>query len=174
MSINEASQVFRQTLAAKELLKNVQGLIGDDEQAKTDVIEGETNLFEAIKSAVDAMDECDLLLDGIKSKAEVLEVRKHQTETRRDRLKANIEQALMTLELDAPIRLPTMTLTLRKTPRKIVVTDEALIPSKFWKKKPAPAPALDKKALTDALKDEAKIPGAELDNGGLAISIRRK
>ena len=170
-------QLQRETEAAKQLLANIRTIIGDDEEAVSDAVEGETDLMEAIDRAVAQMDECDILLEGIKKKLDDLATRKKATEKQQDHIRAAIEQALALLDLTKPLRRPSMTLSLRKTPPGVVVTEEAAIPARFWKQRPAPDPTLDKKALADALKALGKgetIPGAELDNGGVSLSIRRK
>jgi hypothetical protein len=171
--INDEARLHRETEAAKELLRNISNVIGDDDEAKADAVEGETNLFEAIEAAVSCLDECDILLSGIKQKQNELSSRQAATIARADRIRSSIEQALMVLDRGEPLRLPTMTLSLRKVPQSLVITDEAAIPSDYWKQKPAPAPTLDKKALIADLKEKKQIKGVELDNGGQTLAIRR-
>ena len=60
------------------------------------------------------------------------------------------------------MELPQATISLRAVPPKAEITDEALVPSKFWK---AQDPKLDKKAVLDALKGKEDVPGASLSNG---------
>jgi hypothetical protein len=61
------------------------------------------------------------------------------------------------------------TLTRKPVPPKVQILDEAAIPSQFWKRAD---PALDKKAIGDALKAKQDVPGATLSNGGETISLR--
>lgn len=61
------------------------------------------------------------------------------------------------------------TVSLRKTPRYVVITDESSIPNKYKKTQVV----VDKKALKDAL-NSGVVQGAELSNGGETISIRVK
>ena len=112
------------------------------------------------------------MLAGITSKAEDLAARKKRIEDRIGRKRAMIEQAMVIGELPK-MELATCTLSTRKTAPKLIVEDEALIPSKFWK---TPDPVLDKKALNDALRADGAepIPGASLSNGGISLNKRNK
>lgn len=168
------TRLIRETRAAQDLLLGIRSLVGDDEEAVADAVEGETNLFDAIQQAVSAMDECDILLSGIKQKKEELSNRERQTKARADRIIGFIEQALVMMDLKDPLRLPTMTLSLKKVPQSVVISDETKIPSSYWKQKPRPDPVLDTKAILEDLKAKKPIPGAELDNGGISLAIRRK
>ena len=80
--INDEQRLHRETEAAKELLQSLANVIGDDDEAKADTVEGETHLFEAIEKAVALLDECDILLAGIEQKQSDLSARKAAT-TRR-------------------------------------------------------------------------------------------
>jgi hypothetical protein len=64
---------------------------------------------------------------------------------------------------------PDFTLSLRATPRPVVVLDEEVIPEVYWVPKP---PKLDKRALSDALRAGKTVPGVVLGNGAATISIR--
>ncbi len=67
---------------------------------------------------------------------------------------------------------PVLTLSVSDRAGDVVITDEALIPSRFFKPQP---PVLDKKALKEAvLKDGEVIEGASLGNGSISLTIRRK
>ena len=171
--MTDVARLHRETEAAKDLLSSIADFIGDDADAKLDAIEGETSLFEAIEKAVAYLDECDILLTGIKHKQQELSAREAATKARSERIRSHIEQAFMALDICEPLRLPTMTLSLRKVPQGLVITDEASIPAEFWKEPPKPAPELDKKALIEALKSKQSVKGAELDNGGKTLAIRR-
>lgn len=161
--------LMRQTEAAKKLIAD---LPADDEQLVTDSIEGETGLLEAIDAALAEIDECEILIVGIDEKLKVLEARKKQQKDRADRIRALIERAMLETE-QLSLRLPTGTITLRKSGPSLVITNEADIPASFWVEQERPAPKLDKKALAEAVKSKP-IPGASLDNGTFSLSIRRR
>ena len=157
--------------------------------------EGETNLFEAIDTALAEIDETEALVVGLKEKETQFSTRRRNMETRVRNLRALIEQA-MTVAEQQKLRRPSATLTLRKLPIDVVVLSEADIPADFFVPQPPPPPKLDKKALKQALEArEVKvsfaaslenpgeraqalaaippIPGATLDNGGVSLQVRR-
>lgn len=166
--------VARQAEAAKRLVANLkdQGA-AEDAELVADSIEGETNLVEAIEAALAEIDEEEIHIVGLKAKEADFAERRRKKEAKVERVRALIEQAMLATDQKS-FRLPTATLTLTERAPGLVVTNEADIPVKFWIEQERPAPKLDKKALTAALKDKEQIPGATLDNGSLSLSVRRK
>lgn len=57
--------------------------------------------------------------------------------------------------------------SIRNTPAKVIVTDEKIIPPKFFKEKTTTS--LDKTLLKTALKQGASVQGATLDNGSVTL-----
>lgn len=160
----------RETEAAKRLIDNMRS---DDDQLVTDSIEGETNLFEAIETALSEIDECEILITGIEEKVKAFDARKKLIKDRAERIRALIERAMIETDQQT-IRLPTGTISLRTIAPALVILEEADIPARFWVPQERPAPKLDKKALAEAIKTDPTIPGAALDNGTVGLSIRRR
>lgn len=159
--------LFRESEAAKVLLAQIADIIGDDEEAKADAVEGETNLLEAIDLAVQQLVDDMATIKGLNDYIEKLTNRKERLQDRvahfRTALAAAMEQAGR-----KKIDHPAVTLSLRAVAPSATVTDEAAIPSKFWK--PA-EPKLDKKAVLAALKAKEDVPGALLSNGGQTLAL---
>jgi Gp157 protein len=194
--MNHESFIRRETDAAKTLLAGMRATIGDEDMALlADTIEGETNLLEAIDTALTEIDETEVLISGLKEKEAQFTQRRRAMEERVQRFRSLIEQAMAIAE-QAKLRRPAATLTLRKLPPEVVVIAEADIPSTFFVPQPPPPPKLDKKALKEALltldmkvafaaslESDAEraqalsaitpIPGATLNNGGFSLQIRR-
>ncbi len=172
--MSDATHVLRhQSEAAKRLLANLKDSgDADDQEIVETAIEGETSLLEAITVAIDANDEDEILIVGIKAKEETLSDRRKAAEQRIERRRAAIEQAMLVTEQDKFI-LPTATIFLSKRKPNLVIENEAEIPAVFWTI-PKVEPKLDKKALKEALEADEEIPGAHLDNGSISLSIRRK
>ncbi len=188
--------IRRETEAAKTLLAGMRATIGDEDMALlADTIEGETNLLEAIDTALGEIDETEVLISGLKEKEAQFTQRRRAMEERVRRFRSLIEQAMAIAE-QAKLRRPAATLTLRKLPPDVVITAEADIPSNFFVPQPPPPPKLDKNALKEALLARemkaafaaslegdgeraqalaaiAPIPGASLNNGGFSLQIRR-
>ncbi|WP_234851305.1 siphovirus Gp157 family protein [Sinorhizobium meliloti] len=164
----------RQTEAAKALLVDLRNQGADDDaELVADTIEGETNLMEAIEEAIAELDECDVLVTGLKSKEAEFEARRKAIEKRAERIRALIEQAMLATD-QTSLKLPTATLSLTKRAPGLIVNSEADIPSRFFVEQERPAPKLDKKALAAAIKAGEQVPGANLDNGSISLSVRRK
>lgn len=166
--------ILIQTEAAKRLIQNLRELgMGEDDDLISDSIEGETTLLESIDKALAEIDECEVLIVGLKAKETAFEARRKQIENRADRIRAMIEQAMIATEQPS-MKLPSATISLTKRQAGLVVVNEADIPARFWAEQERPAPKLDRKALADALRNAEIIPGAMLDNGSLSLSVRRK
>ena len=173
MEVNAEHNLLRQTEAAKRLIKSLHDSgDGEDAELVAGMIEGETGLVEAIEAALSEIDECEVIIAGLKAKEQAFEARRKAAEARADRVRAMIEQAMLATD-QTTLRLTTATVSLRKISPSLIVANEADIPARFWVEQERPAPKLDKKALAEAMKTET-IPGAALDNGGFALSIRRK
>lgn len=160
--------LHREILAAKTLRAQLADILGTDEEFIADAVEGETSLNEAIDAVVEflvqdyaAINGLDVMIEGFKR--------------RRDRIEARIDnmRTALAVALDQAgrkkVEHPAVTLSLRNVPPSLAVTDEALIPSTYWKPS---EPRLDKRAVLAALKAKESVPGAELSNGGSTIAIK--
>lgn len=165
MSDPTATRLGQESEAARDLLS---ALGDDDDEINHDIIEGETNLLEAVEIALAEIDECELLIAGCKDRITTYQSRKGRLEARKDRVRALIEQAMLRVGLPS-LKLAGATLSVKRTSPKIIITDESAIPAEFWKSEPK----LDRSALAEAAKDRA-IPGVEMSNGGAALQVRRK
>lgn len=162
------SELREQGEAARNLLLNIRDIISDDEEMLVTVIEGETDLKEVISQAVDRIAEVNAHQEVLDARISELRKRRDRFEGQAERIKAAIHVAMGQAEL-RKLELPQATLSLRAVPPKAEITDEGLIPSKYFKPQD---PKLDKKAVLDALKAKEDVPGAMLSNGGETISIR--
>lgn len=155
-----------QAEAAKVLLDNIRAVIGDDEQAAADAIEGETNLVEAISGAVERISELNTMVEAVKAREENLKERRKRFERQIELLRTAVATAMEQAELKR-LELPHATITVKNLGQQVTVINEADIPSEFWKRAD---PKLDKRALLAALK-QGPVPGATLSNGGTTIQI---
>lgn len=159
--------LYRESEAAKVLLAQIADIIGDDEEAKADAVEGETNLLEAIDLAVQQLVDDLAAIKGINDYIEKMTARKERLQNRvahfRTALAAAMEQAGR-----KKIEHPAVTLSLRAVAASVAVSDEAAIPSEFWV---TGAPKLDKRALLAALKDKRQVAGACLSNGSVTLAL---
>lgn len=108
------------------------------------------------------------LIDAMKSANKDLAARIKTEEGKNDRF---LESLKKTMEFCGITKIegPQLKLTIKANPGSMVIDDEKLIPSFFWKAPPPPPPStalvLDKDALKEALKTGEVIPGAKLEKG---------
>jgi hypothetical protein len=164
-------ELYRETEAAKVLLAQIADIIGDDEEAAADAVEGETNLLEAIDLAVQQLVDDMAAIKGLSDYIDRLVNRKERLQDRvasyRTAIASAMEQAGR-----KNINHPAVTLSLRAVPVSVTVTDEAEVPSRFFRQPEPPAPKLDKKAVLEELKAKKHVPGCCLSNGGVALQLR--
>lgn len=156
--------------AAKALLLNIKDVVEADAEMIETAIEGETSLKEAISAAVDRILELDAHEEAIAAQIATLQVRRERFEHQSDRIKAAVHVAMGQAEL-RKLELPQATLSVRAVPPKAEITDESMLPSRFWK---SSAPTLDRKLLLETLKSGESVPGAVLSNGSETLSLRSR
>lgn len=166
---NDVRSLRDEAEAARILLANIRDIIGDDDAAAHDAIEGETSLIEAIASAVDRIAELEAHENALGDMLRDLATRKERFEMKAAQIRAALCLAMVIADLKK-LELPQATISRKATPPKVVIIDETAIPSRFWKPSD---PKLDKRAILETLKEKVEVPGAELSNGGETIAIKR-
>jgi hypothetical protein len=161
------TEIRNEAEAAKSLLANIRDIIGDDDQAEQDAIEGQTSLKELAVEAVDRIRELDSFDEAIGNQIDKLKGRRERLSNQSDLLKSALSNAMQTAEVDR-LELATATLSRKAVAPKVIVTDESAIPSIYFK---TPEPKLSLKDLGAALKGGDVIPGAQLSNGGETLQI---
>lgn len=156
--------------AARVLLANFRDILGDDEQAKADTVEGQTDLHGAIRKGVRRIAELGAMREGLKAAMKNLSARDARFEQQEQHLRVALRTAM---EQGSLSYLETELATISRVPvaPSLVVTKEDEIPAQWWVRGD---PRLDRRALTKALKElppGESIPGATLSNGGETIKI---
>jgi hypothetical protein len=166
---SENFRLDREIDAAKLLRTSLADLIADDESVAADLIEGQTNLNEAIQSATNLFCQDKCAVDAIEEHIKMMETRKARLKKRMEMTRVLVATAL---ELAGKKSVETAlgTATLKATARKLVIDTEreSEIPVEYWKRGD---PTLDKKKITEDLKNGKDIKGARLDNGGIAVQF---
>lgn len=161
--------IEREAQAARELLDSLRATAGEDDTLHLDMVEGETGLFDVIDGLLHRMVETRALVVGLDKAEEDLSARKRRFEQRLESDRALIEQALSVAEIGGKVERPLATFSLVNRQPRVEITDEAAVPSGFWK---AADPKLDKKAVGDALKAGTPVPGACLSNAAPSLTLR--
>lgn len=190
-----ARDLEREAQAAAILVEQIKDVAGGDEDFIRDTIEGETSLLELLSAMAASVQGDEAIIEGIKGLLA-------EWSGRRDRIakRVDMKRALMANAMEiagiTKHEAPACTITVKAVSPKAIITQEADIPSRFYKPQP---PKLDKSAVLAALKEreaalneaaaiedeqaraearqkaEAEFPaisGAVLSNGGKTIQLR--
>jgi hypothetical protein len=165
--------LHRETEAARVLLAHFRNIIGDDEEAQADMVEGETNLLETIDMAVQRLSELKAMRSALEAAKERIDTRDARFANQEELLRVAVQNALA---VAGKKKHEHALATMSRTPTQpgVVITKEEDIPSKYWKRGD---PKVDKTLLKADLKAVKKtggdpIPGAELSDGGETLTIR--
>lgn len=164
--MNATMNLERAKRAAEALRTKLAG-ISEEDWALT--VESETDFPEAVDRVLYEMNEAELMKTGIEVMAAQLEERRTRYDGRIKRLKEALCLAMQVGDVQK-LERPSATLSLKRVPAGLVITDEKAIPLDYFVRQD---PRLDRKALLAALKDKTEIPGATLDNGHVTIALRR-
>lgn len=162
-------KAFEESWKANALRAELEKMDDMDEQTIADMLEGETNLHEAIQEIDLAILDAESDVAGADHIITKLADRRDRAERRADRLRGVVMRAMDIAGLKT-VKTPAGTYTVRQTKPKVVVEDESLIPTEYFK---TPDPVLNKKALNEAIAEGAIVPGTRLSNGGISLTIRR-
>jgi hypothetical protein len=141
-----------------------------DEQTLRDTLEGISSLPEAVAAVVRSYLDDLTIAAALGMRIGDMQERLARIEARVEKKRATITAVMERGDLKK-LEQPDFTAILRAVPPGLVVADEALIPSDYWRPQ---APKLDKRVLLAALNAGQAIPGAGLGNGGTTLSVRTK
>lgn len=150
-----------------ETLNKLKEICGDDEDLLSDMIEGETDLFERLDRALYKNIETDNLIESLRLTINDLSARKKMLENRKDRIRQFIAFILEKTK-KAKHESAYATASLGVIAPKPIISDESKVPSLFKKT----TVEIDKAAINQAIKDGADIAGVTMDNGGQKLTIR--
>lgn len=153
---------LQKDLAAAGALKHqMKEMFGEESDVELlqGMVEGETGLFETIDAVLGqiALDQSNI--DGIKKFATTIAGRKKRLEDRVENLRGMLLNALDILE-ETRFERPIATLTKKSLAPKLLITEEAEIPTSFWVPQD---PTLDRAALAEALKARRDTLKQKLD-----------
>lgn len=137
--------------------------MGVDDQTIADTLEGLEGALE-VKAQNVAMFVRNLesTAEAIKKAESDMAARRKALEKRADGIKgyilANMQRAGIT-----KIECPFFQLAIRKNPASVVIDNAAEIPGEFMRQPEPPPPSPDKKAIAEAIKGGAHVPGAHLE-----------
>ncbi len=166
--MTEAHHIGREAQAARLLLDSLHENFTDDADAAFTIVHGETSLVEVIDEIIERIATLEGYQEGLSATIEKMKARGHRLDVQATRLKASLLMAMDTVGM-TKLERPAATLSLAKTPDKVMITSEPDLPSGFLVEKTTVSP--DRKAILAALKEGATVPGAVLSNGGTSLRI---
>ena len=161
---------LRNEAEAARMLLDAMALRDEDDDVIETAIEGETSFMEAVDAALLRLTEIEGMAKGIDQAIERLKSRSSRLDAQAARIRSSMLLAIDTVGLKK-LERPTATLSLAKSPDKMVVINEESLPARYLVEKTTIAP--DKKALLADLKAGVVIVGAELSNGGVQLRINK-
>jgi hypothetical protein len=158
-----------EALAAQTLLRAMRSSEDHDEGDEEIVVASETNLREAIELALLANAEDEAHVEGLAKIIEVFAARAGRKDARIDRRKGAILAAMEIAGLQK-LDLAAGTVSVGKGQRKVIITDQELIPDIYIQERTMDVP--NKKAIKEALVAKQPVPGAELSNAMPTLTVR--
>ena len=146
----------------RQLIEN-----GADDQTIADTLDGEALDFDnKILACAYAIKDLEAVAEGRKEAIREMQESLRNTERQIERLDEYMITAMLTVDrLNIPGKH--FNVDVKGKTHSVIIENAALIPDSFYRtpEPKAPTPVIDKKAIADAIKQGASIPGAKLDNG---------
>lgn len=171
--MNDLPHELHRELQEVEALRADLLKLTDDEDAIRDTIEGASSIQDMIGQMLASIGQDDALCDGIAAFIKDLQARRSRIEQRIEAKRALVERSMVAASLPK-LETPAGTAFLSQRKPQARITSEADIPARFWVQPAPPAPKLDRAALAEALRAGETVPGAELDNGSVSLTVRVK
>lgn len=163
----EQARVLLQTLST------VGATLADEpDQTIQDLLEGETSFVEALSAAVSSIQYDEALAQAAEAMRDEIEARMARIRDRAQIKRQAVLYALQSADLASrKFELPQGTVYVAKTGGTAVeVTDETLIPARFWKTEPK----LVKSDISKAIKAGEEVPGAKLAEARETLTIKTR
>lgn len=145
--------------------------LAEDFETLNDTLEGISDLPDLLIAVMRQADEAEMLVTGIDARMDDLKARKERLKRRSEAIRDAVCEAMQRADLPK-IEAPDFTVSTRRMPPAVVVTDEGQIPPAYMKEKVTTAP--DKAAIKADLEAGKEVPGCAMSNGGVGLTVRRK
>lgn len=163
-------QAMSAMMAARASLLEADPELADDEPELIRLVENQTgDAMDVLRRTARAVGVAEARAKSCREMIDQLEARRDRYERRRELLRAILLDAMRTLALPR-LEAPDFTATRKATPPGPIVTDESLLPDRFFRITRTPSKTLLREAM---VVDGEDVPGAAMSNGGETVSIRR-
>jgi len=140
--------------------------LADDEDLRTDTVEGATDLKEIIEHLLNREKDAEVLVEGIGKRVSDLVGRRNKLKDRQQSIRAVILSLLHVVDL-RKLELPEATISVIRTGPSVQIVDEGLVPDTLCRFKRE----VSKTAIKEALLAGEEVPGAVLTNGNVTLRI---
>lgn len=151
----------------KEIKQLCEEEYAGDEQLFQDMLEAETNANEVMNWAINKIAEETALQGATKTRIEKLQARQKANVNRTEKLKS-IFESLLAMTKQRTFKNEVCTVSIRKTPQKVLILDEEKVPELYKKH----TSTINKTAIKKALDEKIEVQGCTLSNGGETISFK--
>lgn len=139
----------------------------DDEDLRSDMLEGNTSLHDVLSRIVAIERDANSMVLAIGERAKELAVRKDRYARRKDAMRALLLRLLKAADL-TKVSLPEATVSVGKGRAGVEIVDEAAVPPRFLKVVKSP----DKTLIKEALDAGKTVKGAVLREGQPTLTVR--
>lgn len=167
---NIVHDLLTESSAAKVLLQQMATIVADDEELVDTIIEGETDVKEALGEALKRHIDLNILIEGCKAQEDKIRKRRQRFEQQQELLKTAMQMAMTDSQM-SKLEHELATLSLRKVPPSVEIEKEEDIPASYWIKQ---EPKLDKRQILADLKNKKPVAGCTLSPEGMTLAIREK
>lgn len=158
-------------IQVETVMRTLHDAFEDDERAKLDTLEGETDLFDIVGRLLEGIENDEGDMATLAAQMEARKVRKDRAAVRVKARRAAIADLMAVAEV-AKLSLPEATLSVRQTEAKLVVNDPTAVPDQYTVSKPVPSMALIGAAFTP---DTPNLPNwLRVEDARLSLTVRRK
>jgi len=156
--------LFELTKSRLELQNKLQEL-NLDEQTIQDTLEGESTELEAkIEDYGFVIRNMEAFSEAMKAEEKRMADRRKSQEVKIERIKDWLLTNMQACGIQK-IECPAFTISVRQNPAKVIIDNEAFIPSEFMVMPPPPPASPDKKAIASAIKLGKEVAGAHTEHG---------
>ena len=161
-----------QQLAHHEYLREqlAEKFPNEDSETLRDTLEGMTNLTDMLAALIRSSLDDKALVTALKQRMADMKERCDRFETRAQKKRDLVWSTMERADIKK-IAVADLTVGLRASQSNLVVTDETIIPEKFWVQQ---KPKLDTRMLCSALIAGESLSGATLTNAPPTLSVRTK
>jgi len=153
----------------KAMSDQIRLLVDDDQDTFLDTLDGETNAMDILGLLVQERTECKANEIAMKDLAKTYSQRSQRLASKQDAISITIGHLLDAMG-ETKIMHPIATVSRTKPRAKLVIVDEAEIPSQLGTFVFKP----DLKAIKNQMDDGELVPGCEMTVGDASISVRIK